>query len=538
MTAQGAGGDFTSSARTRWKCVTMSSASPRASATGPARTRDRPTPAPSWPRPRSAPAPGRRRPAPGRPRPRAARGRRRQLDRRQLLQRLLGGIGVVVAQLDLGLEEERVEVILLLFGDIEGALDELARLSPSPSSARARRRARAGRDTPRRAPWPLEGLQGAIDVTLGVGHRAAQRVGLGRLRLGRDGASASRRASSTCPSSSCFQPASISCSIFGSPILLRRESVCYGRRYNAHDRRIAQYVASRCDRHRVVLMLAGCPKRFDPRADTVRRSPDGEADHDYHEAKARLDIGDAKEAQGRFAEFLRKHPNDPLAPSARIGEARAELMLNQPGKAKGVLEPMAAGGAEDPTAARARYLLGLTLHKTGEWARSRELLRPFVAGDRRATTWSSCTPCSADDSAHLDDVRGRAARVRHLLRGRAADREALLARSGLGAACPAAVGRGGAPVERAAARFAGRRLSRQARGRRSARRRRRRSWRRRSSTSRAAPASAPASRSRKAPPPGRLRAAARHRADLAADAAASGRSASGHYAARCWPPTS
>jgi branched-chain amino acid transport system substrate-binding protein len=153
----------------------------------------------------------------------------------------------------------------------------------------------------------------------------------------------------------------------------------------------------------VVLILAGCPKRFDPRAETVRTSPDVEADRDYHDAKSRLDIGDAKEAQGRFEEFLRKHPNDPLAPSARIGEARAELMLDQPGKAKSVLEPMAATGADDPTAARARYLLGMTLHKTGEWARSRELLRPFVPAIASGDDAVELHAVLGDDAAHLDD---------------------------------------------------------------------------------------------------------------------------------------
>ncbi|MGZ3439405.1 MAG: tetratricopeptide repeat protein, partial [Polyangia bacterium] len=128
----------------------------------------------------------------------------------------------------------------------------------------------------------------------------------------------------------------------------------------------------------VLAVLTGCPKRFDPRAETVRQSPDPDADHEYHAARARLDIGDAREAEVRFADFLRKHPTDPLAPSARIGQARAELMLNQPKKAKEILEPVAK--PEDaPTATRARYLLGLTLHKTGDWSRSRQLLRPFGA---------------------------------------------------------------------------------------------------------------------------------------------------------------
>jgi len=155
----------------------------------------------------------------------------------------------------------------------------------------------------------------------------------------------------------------------------------------------------------VLAVLTGCPKRFDPRAETVKTSPDSEADHDYHEAKARLDIGDAREAATRFADFLRKYPNDPLAPSARIGQARAALLLNQPKKAKELLEPVAAPEG-DPTAARARYLLGLTLHKTGDWARSRELLKPFAANIASGDDSVELHAVLADDSAHLGDDEG------------------------------------------------------------------------------------------------------------------------------------
>lgn len=152
----------------------------------------------------------------------------------------------------------------------------------------------------------------------------------------------------------------------------------------------------------VLAVLTGCPKRFDPRAETVQKSPDTEADHEYHEARARLEVGDAREAAVRFADFLRKHPTDPLAPSARIGQARAELLLNQPKKAKEILEPVARP-SDDPTAARARYLLGLTLHKTGDFARSRELLRPFVTTIASGDDSVELHAVLADDAAHLDD---------------------------------------------------------------------------------------------------------------------------------------
>jgi ABC-type branched-subunit amino acid transport system substrate-binding protein len=153
-----------------------------------------------------------------------------------------------------------------------------------------------------------------------------------------------------------------------------------------------------------MLVLAGCPTRFDPRAETVKGSPNAEADHLYREARARLDIGDLREARTRFADFLERYPNDPLAPSARLGEARAALGLGEAQKAKELIEPMVAptAPADDPQAARARYLLGLALHKTGDWERSRELLRPFVhevAGDDAIELHAVI----GDDAAKLND---------------------------------------------------------------------------------------------------------------------------------------
>jgi ABC-type branched-subunit amino acid transport system substrate-binding protein len=136
-----------------------------------------------------------------------------------------------------------------------------------------------------------------------------------------------------------------------------------------------------------LVLLCGCPKRFDPRAETVRSSPDPEADHAYREARARLEVGDLREAQGRFKAFREKYPADPLAVSAQLAEARAHLGLGQPREARRLLEGLEvpADPAHDPTRKKRDYLLGLALHQSGEWQRSRETLQPFadqiVAGD-------------------------------------------------------------------------------------------------------------------------------------------------------------
>jgi branched-chain amino acid transport system substrate-binding protein len=156
----------------------------------------------------------------------------------------------------------------------------------------------------------------------------------------------------------------------------------------------------------VLLVLTGCPKRFDPRADTVSSSPNREADHDYHEAKARLDIGDNQEAAARFAAFLEHYPNDPLAASARLGRARALLQMGGLGdskKAESELRPLAEQpNPNEPSAIRARYLMGFATHKNHDWGRSRELLRPFesqVFGEDLIELHAVL----ADDSAQMGD---------------------------------------------------------------------------------------------------------------------------------------
>jgi branched-chain amino acid transport system substrate-binding protein len=155
-----------------------------------------------------------------------------------------------------------------------------------------------------------------------------------------------------------------------------------------------------------LIVLAGCPTRFDPRADPVKGSPDAAADKAYREARARLDVGDLREASSRFAEFREKYPNDPLAPSATLGEARARLGLNEGQKAKELLESIKVpeDAANDPMRARTAYLLGFALHKTGDFRRARDLLRPFsgqlASGDDAIELHAVLGDCAA----HLNDI--------------------------------------------------------------------------------------------------------------------------------------
>jgi hypothetical protein len=174
-------------------------------------------------------------------------------------------------------------------------------------------------------------------------------------------------------------------------------------------------------------VLCGCPQRFDPRADPVRASPDAEADRDYRDAKARLDVGDVRQAEASFTTFLSKHPTDPLVPSAKLGQARALLSLGQADKAKEKLEPMVERGAEatpksvDPYAQaiqeQVRYLLGFVLHKTGELRRSRDLLLPFVTKVAPGDDETELHAVLADDAYGLGDVVGALTEYGHFWKG-------------------------------------------------------------------------------------------------------------------------
>jgi branched-chain amino acid transport system substrate-binding protein len=167
--------------------------------------------------------------------------------------------------------------------------------------------------------------------------------------------------------------------------------------HSARKRSLVAWLAS-------LLILTGCPKRFDPRADTVASSPNREADHEYRQAKARLDIGDHKDAAARFTVFLEKYPNDPLAPSAKLQRARALMGMGESKKAESELAPMAQQqDPNDPSGIRARWLLGFATHKTKDYQRSRELLRPFV-GQITGDDLVELHAVLADDADKLGDA--------------------------------------------------------------------------------------------------------------------------------------
>src|SRR5262249_4683275 len=113
------------------------------------------------------------------------------------------------------------------------------------------------------------------------------------------------------------------------------------------------------------LLLGGCPTRFDPRAEPVAVSAsDPAAREAYHRARTRLGAGDYRAGAARFREFRAAFPNDPLAQSATLWEARADLGAGDSATAQQLVEPLSQGQSTDPVAERARFVLGLSLARS------------------------------------------------------------------------------------------------------------------------------------------------------------------------------
>ncbi len=132
----------------------------------------------------------------------------------------------------------------------------------------------------------------------------------------------------------------------------------------------------------MLAVLAGCPHRFDSRADPIPSATDPVTEREYREARARYEAGDHADAAQRYATFVEQHPNDALVRSAKIGEARSLIELGQLDKATALLTPVARVDEAvdlraDPIVARARFLLGEALVRSGAYQKGRELLQRF-----------------------------------------------------------------------------------------------------------------------------------------------------------------
>ncbi len=146
-------------------------------------------------------------------------------------------------------------------------------------------------------------------------------------------------------------------------------------RGGARQRRISAGIAL------ALALLGGCPSaRYDLRADpALVRATDPSVETAYRDARARFDRGELPAARDAFRAIRVEHAADPIAPTATLWEARADLAIGEPAAAVALVEPLASGAEGDPIADRARFLLGLALARNGDPARARSLLQPFAS---------------------------------------------------------------------------------------------------------------------------------------------------------------
>ena len=134
------------------------------------------------------------------------------------------------------------------------------------------------------------------------------------------------------------------------------------------------------------LLVTGCPRRFDPRAEEIHsQNPDAEAD--YQKAQRLVQKGDLAGADQALQQFLGKYGSptaDPLVPVAVLMAAQVARSLGQPARAKELAAPLAYPPAGTPAPSawisdRARLELGLAQHRLGDFAEARALLVPMSA---------------------------------------------------------------------------------------------------------------------------------------------------------------
>ena len=113
-------------------------------------------------------------------------------------------------------------------------------------------------------------------------------------------------------------------------------------------------------------------------ATAAAAAPDPGAEADFREAKARFDSGARVEARTALEAFVANHGQHPFRPAVDLMLARLALLRGDAGAAKRQLEPLVATPPDPGTGSSARYYLGLSEVRLGQYARGRELLLPFL----------------------------------------------------------------------------------------------------------------------------------------------------------------
>jgi ABC-type branched-subunit amino acid transport system substrate-binding protein len=155
----------------------------------------------------------------------------------------------------------------------------------------------------------------------------------------------------------------------------------------------------------VGLVLGGCPKRFNPRADPIpSTSSDPAATEQYQKAKALLDKGAWAAAEHEFAEFIARFPYDPLTGGAELWRARAVLGQGDAARAAELITPLTSKPAGDPLGERARFVLGLALAHGGDPARALTLLEPFAGQSVEGDEAGELHAALAEAATHTGDL--------------------------------------------------------------------------------------------------------------------------------------
>ena len=157
----------------------------------------------------------------------------------------------------------------------------------------------------------------------------------------------------------------------------------------------------------IVIFIAGCPRRFDPRADEIH-SQNPAAEAEYRAAQRQYQAGEYAAASASVQKFGEHFGEaDPLSPWVRLLEARIAAAAGQLSRARELLAPL-ADSPDSKLATAARYELGRVAHRLGDEALALQLLPPFsnqiVDGDE-----------ATDLHAVLADAYLRAGRLREAL---------------------------------------------------------------------------------------------------------------------------
>jgi ABC-type branched-subunit amino acid transport system substrate-binding protein len=107
-------------------------------------------------------------------------------------------------------------------------------------------------------------------------------------------------------------------------------------------------------------------------------APDPGAEADFRDAKARFDAGAQAEARTALEAFVAHHGQHPFRPAVDLMLARLALLRGDAASAKRQLEPLVSAPPDPGTGSSARYYLGISEVRLGQFARGRELLLPFL----------------------------------------------------------------------------------------------------------------------------------------------------------------